>query len=436
MGERAQHLYDVFISYSHADRTWVWNELLPQLEGAGLKVCIDDRDFEIGIPSLVNMERAVDNSRHTLAVLTPEWIQSQWTEFESLLVGTADPAGRTRKLMPLILRSCTPPQRIAMLTHVNFAQRGLVDPFKRLLQQLLSISEEAKPRRAGKHRKQQSQPQPLAAPRMRRSFSEALSPFIAGLPVTDPQRFFGRERELKRLFNLWKYPPLQNAAIIGPARSGKTSLLLYLRSIASTVITHPPYRWIFVDFQDPRMGSRERLLSHLLDSLGFPAPSPCNIDDFLDIVAGNLQTPTVILLDEVGVALQRYPELDDEFWEGLRSLASSQVDGKLGFILSSHALPVQIAHNSGHSSPFFNIFGYTAFIGPLTEPEARELIASTPIPFLPDDIEWILDRSGRWPILLQILCRECLEVIQEGKSDDTWREDAILQIAPFIHLLR
>ena len=30
----------------------------------------------------------------------------------------------------------------------------------------------------------------------------------------------------------------------------------------------------------------------------------------------NFNLPTVILLDEIGVALQRYPELDDTFWEG------------------------------------------------------------------------------------------------------------------------
>lgn len=97
MTEQAEYKYDLFISYSHADRAWVWDELLPRLEDAGLQVCIDDRDFEIGVPSLINMERAVDNSRHTLIVLTPAWIESQWTEFESLLAGTANPAGRRRK---------------------------------------------------------------------------------------------------------------------------------------------------------------------------------------------------------------------------------------------------------------------------------------------------------------------------------------------------
>jgi DNA polymerase III delta prime subunit len=114
--------YDTFISYSHADSDWVKGWLLPRLEQAGLRVCIDVRDFDIGVPSLVNMERAVDHSRHTLLVLTPAWVNSEWTEFEQLLTQTSDPAARRRRLLPLLLRPCQPPPRIAMLTYADFTQ--------------------------------------------------------------------------------------------------------------------------------------------------------------------------------------------------------------------------------------------------------------------------------------------------------------------------
>src|SRR5436305_443372 len=63
---------DVYISYNGADESWVSETLLPQLEAAGLGVIIDYRDFEIGLPRLVNIERAVERSRHTLIVMTPE----------------------------------------------------------------------------------------------------------------------------------------------------------------------------------------------------------------------------------------------------------------------------------------------------------------------------------------------------------------------------
>jgi hypothetical protein len=425
MNQQAECKYDVFISYSHTDREWVWDELLPRLEGAGLRVCIDDRDFEIGVPSLINMERAVDSSRHTLIVLTQAWVGSEWTEFESLLAGTADPAARRRKLIPLLLKPCKLPSRIALLTYADFTQRyHHVNQFNRLLKQFQSTST--------------TQRSPIGG----------LSPFIAGPPIIHPRHFFGRERELKRLFHLWKRAPLQNAAVIGPRRSGKTSLLLYLKNITTTAaaqlrpgqradwLSEPArYRWIFVDFQDPRLGGREGLLRYLLGHLDLSAPSPCDLDHFMDMVSRSLRTPTVILLDEIGVALQRYPELDDAFWEGLRSLTTTQVGGNLAFVLAAQEPPDQLARHSGLGSPFFNIFGHTATLGPLTEPEARELIASSPIPFPSADVDWILAQSGRWPLLLQILCHERLIALEEGETGDTWQEEVPRQIEPFRHLL-
>ncbi|HIP72496.1 MAG TPA: ATP-binding protein, partial [Anaerolineae bacterium] len=73
-----------------------------------------------------------------------------------------------------------------------------------------------------------------------------------------------------------------------------------------------------------------------------------------------------------------------------------------------------------------------ATLGPLRETEARALIASSPIPFAPADVEWILQESGRWPFLLQILCRERLLALEEGEAGDEWREDGLRQIAPFV----
>jgi hypothetical protein len=114
--------YDVFISYSHKDGEWVYGWLLPRLEDAGLRVCIDFRDFDIGVPSLVNMERAMENSHRTLLVLTPAWVESAWTDFEVLLTQTTDPAGRRRRLLPILLQPCQLPHRIAMLTRADFTR--------------------------------------------------------------------------------------------------------------------------------------------------------------------------------------------------------------------------------------------------------------------------------------------------------------------------
>ncbi|MDF5736932.1 MULTISPECIES: ATP-binding protein [unclassified Nostoc] len=274
------------------------------------------------------------------------------------------------------------------------------------------------------------------------------SPFITGAPITQPRYFFGREKELKRLFNLLKRHPLQNAAIIGKKRSGKTSLLHYLKNITTTPaeqlrpeqksdwLTHPEsYRWIFIDLQDARMQSREGLLKYILESLKMQVPTLCDLDYFMDVVSDNLHSPTVILLDEISVGLQRCPELDDCFWESLRSLATNHTGGNLAFVLATPESPIEMARNTGHSSPFFNIFGYIAYLGALTETEARELIASSPIPFTDEDVEWILTQSCCWPLLLQILCRERLFNLEEGENDDNWRDEGLRQMKPFADLL-
>lgn len=275
-----------------------------------------------------------------------------------------------------------------------------------------------------------------------------LPSFIAGPPIPHPSKFFGRQRELKRLFNLWRQLPLQNAAIIGPKRSGKTSLLLYLKSITTTSpeqlrpgqrfdwLPEPErFRWIYVDFQDPRLGSCDVLLRYLLTNLNLPHPTPCSLDDFMGIVSQHLKTPTIVLLDEIGVALQRYPELDDTFWEGMRALATNLVGGNLAFVLAAHERPDQLAQHGNLGSPFFNIFGYTTTLKPLTEPEAQELIYSSPLSFPADDILWIIEKSGRWPLLMQILCRECLMALEDDEPEEMWREESLAQLSSFSYLL-
>ena len=119
---KAAFLYDVFISYSHRDGAWVRDWLLPRLEAAGLRVCIDFRDFDVGVPSLVNMERAVERSRKTLLVLTPNWVESEWTNFEALLVQTDDPIGLRRRMLPLMLEKCELPKRVSIFTYADFTR--------------------------------------------------------------------------------------------------------------------------------------------------------------------------------------------------------------------------------------------------------------------------------------------------------------------------
>ena len=271
------------------------------------------------------------------------------------------------------------------------------------------------------------------------------SPFIIGPPITEPRQFFGREYILKRIFDVWKYMPLQHIAIVGLKRSGKTSLLHYLRRIIDTPVEKlrtgqrnnwlsPGYQWVFVDFQDPRMCYQESLLRHILIELDMPVPEPADLVSFMEILDQYLEFPTLILLDEMGAGLAS-PDLDEQFWWGMRSLGSNHAGGQIGFVFTAHQAPEEMLLDDTKPSPFFNIFGHVLNLGPLTEPEALALINSSPQPFDSKDIEWILKNSGNWPALLQILCHARLTALEENQSDNAWQKEALQRMKPYRYLL-
>jgi len=341
MTEQTEYKYDAFISYSHADRAWVWDELLPRLERAGLRVCVDDLDFEIGVPSLINMERAVDNSRHTLVVLTPDWIKSEWTEFESLLVGTADPAGRRRKLIPLMLKSCKLPPRIAMLTYADFA-RPLEHEAQmtRLVRSLGSATETLSHAESSKKR-----PHMAITP----------NPFTDTLAIRDPARFVGREALLERLLHLLRGG---SVALVGERKIGKSSLL---HRLADLLQREPGQVIVFWDFFDPV--DVEQLLAQAIKALDSDGKK---WNDFKQAVRGRR---VVLLLDEFDLAPERGFDLD--MLRGCRALC--QAERGLRLVTASRVLPKEIFPDPSKGSWPYDFLGVQR-LGPFTEDEAQRLL--------------------------------------------------------------
>jgi hypothetical protein len=139
--------YDVFISYSHADQDWVWNWLVPRLKAAGLKVCTDRESFAIGVPELINMENAVAASQHTLLVLTPAYLTSDWTMYEQILTQTQDPSGLRQRTIPVLRARCDLPMRIAMLTYADLT--GKLDEEAEFAKIVRAIGGTPRPSQAG-----------------------------------------------------------------------------------------------------------------------------------------------------------------------------------------------------------------------------------------------------------------------------------------------
>ena len=100
--------YDVFVSYRHKDKIWVRKILVPALEKIGIKVFIDYRDFRLGAALVTEMARAVECSRYTLAVLTPGYLQSNFTELESILAEHVSLERSERRLLAVMREDCIP----------------------------------------------------------------------------------------------------------------------------------------------------------------------------------------------------------------------------------------------------------------------------------------------------------------------------------------
>jgi CheY-like chemotaxis protein len=141
MAKKNKFDYDVFISYSHQDKNWVRGTLLTRLEKTGLKVFIDFRDFKIGAANVKEMERGVAKSRKTLIVLTPEYLKSGWTEFETLMAQTLSPVNRDLRVVPILRKKCSLPISIGYMNYIDFVNSKKKEfAWKRLIDALVSKS--------------------------------------------------------------------------------------------------------------------------------------------------------------------------------------------------------------------------------------------------------------------------------------------------------
>ena len=81
--ESEEFKYDLFVAYNRHDKHWVDEILQPKLETRhGIKLCIHERDFELGgyIPDQVI--ECIEKSRKTLLILSPNFVRSTWCKFE------------------------------------------------------------------------------------------------------------------------------------------------------------------------------------------------------------------------------------------------------------------------------------------------------------------------------------------------------------------
>jgi tetratricopeptide (TPR) repeat protein len=94
-----------FISYNKADRAWAeW--IAWQLEEAGYSTVNQAWDFRPGGNFILDMQRAATQCERTIAVLSPDYLRSKFTQPEWAAAFAQDPTGEKSTLLPVRVREC------------------------------------------------------------------------------------------------------------------------------------------------------------------------------------------------------------------------------------------------------------------------------------------------------------------------------------------
>jgi tetratricopeptide (TPR) repeat protein len=193
----------IFISYASKDK-WVREWLVPKLEAYGIDVQADYKTFLFGKSSLENIELAIENSHHIFLVITENWLASEWTQLESLILQSESPTNRDLKYFILKREECRIPKRLKPFTYVDLTEDSMLEAqIGRLLQQIgINTSSLS-------YTKLRQKPQLLTTSRL---------PETSGL-------LFGREKELKLLDETWEDPHAKIITFVAQGGEGKTALV-------------------------------------------------------------------------------------------------------------------------------------------------------------------------------------------------------------------
>ncbi|MBW4533661.1 MAG: TIR domain-containing protein [Pleurocapsa minor HA4230-MV1] len=193
--------YELFISYAEADKAWVEGYLLDALEKAEVR-CTCESAFILGVPRILEFERAIRQSRFTLLVISEAYLADDLTRFTDILAQSYGEQVGTWPVIPLTLQEGFQlPPRLKMLEGLKaHSSEQWEAAIERLCHQL-------------------KRPPSLPSQKPACPYP-GMSPFSEN----DEGRFFGRDEEIEELLGRLRLHPFLTV-VIGPSGSGKSSLV-------------------------------------------------------------------------------------------------------------------------------------------------------------------------------------------------------------------
>lgn len=112
---------DFFVSYNRHDKAWAeWIAWI--LEESGYTVVIQAWDFRPGGNFVLDMQRAASEAERTIAVLSENYLSSQFTQPEWASAFAQDPTGEKRSLIPIRIGNCSLVGMWATIVYVDLAE--------------------------------------------------------------------------------------------------------------------------------------------------------------------------------------------------------------------------------------------------------------------------------------------------------------------------
>lgn len=109
---------DFFISYNKADKAWAeW--IAWELENEGFTCVLQAWDFRPGGNFVLEMDKAAKLASRTIAVLSPDYLTSQFTQPEWAAAFAQDPTGAKGILVPVRVRECNPEGLLGPIIYID-----------------------------------------------------------------------------------------------------------------------------------------------------------------------------------------------------------------------------------------------------------------------------------------------------------------------------
>jgi tRNA A-37 threonylcarbamoyl transferase component Bud32/AAA+ ATPase superfamily predicted ATPase len=260
------------------------------------------------------------------------------------------------------------------------------------------------------------------------------NPFFSRQRITDPSCFYGRQREIERLYSAILTHQCQS--IVGERKLGKSSLLSAVAQrgrMEQYGLDPTRTLFLYLDLEGMSAVEQGEFWIEALDRLSAALPPGPLLEQTRRLLeedglrftivrrllrrVRDAELDLVLALDEFE-GLARNPNLEPDFYGELRSLA-----GELGIVYltaSKRGLyDLTYHHSNTLSSPFFNIFSEMT-LSLMPEDEARDLLKGLSQQeqapgFCDEEIDLALELAGPHPFFLQIAGFHLYELPGRGK---------------------